>query len=163
MVTSKQLKAFILNAELAWERVVFSYDRNTTPITIGEFDYYKLPSRFSTRGKIFRHYRQYWSAVYANRMICSAEFRSIRGWLYAPDADTGGLPYQVLGVKIVKQTCSRIIVDAVLADPAVERMTVRYIISRNPGTGAMTIILRKSPYDDYRYAPCNRTSAKSPR
>lgn len=53
MASRKRLMAFIQNAEKAWEKVVFSYDLNSPPIRIGDFDYYRLPLRFSTRIKIF--------------------------------------------------------------------------------------------------------------
>ncbi|MGF7032432.1 hypothetical protein J2T17_003355 [Paenibacillus mucilaginosus] len=58
MVTRNRLIAFIQNAELAWELVVFSFNRRTTPITFNEIDYYRLPFRFSTRTKVFQYYRR---------------------------------------------------------------------------------------------------------
>lgn len=163
MVTRNRLIAFIQNAELAWERVVFSFNIRTTPITFNEIDHYRLPFRFSTRTKVFQYYRRFWSTVYANRMICSAGFRNVRGRLYSPDADTGGLPSKVLGLRIIRQTNTRIIADAVLDDPSLGRITIRYVISRNPNTGALTIILRRDRTPDYRYEPCMRRSTRSSR
>lgn len=161
MVSRKRLMAFIQNAEKAWEKVVFSYDLNSPPIRIGDFDYYRLPLRFSTRIKIFRYYRQFWNNVYANLMICSAGFKNIRGRLYSPDADTGGLPSRVLGLKIIKQTSTNIIVDAILGIPGdsiADGETIRYFILRNPSTQVLTINLRRSRYADYRYDPCKKKS-----
>lgn len=157
MVSRKRLVAFIQNAEMAWETVVFSYDPNRRPIRIGDFDYYRLPLRFSTRIKIFRYYRQFWSNRYANRMICSAGFKKIRGRLYSPDADTGGLPSRVLSLTIINQTSTNIILDAILGlpgDSIADGETVRYFILRNPSTEALTIKLRRSRFADYRYDPC---------
>lgn len=161
MVSRNRLIAFIQNAEMAWERVVFSYDLNSKPIRIGDFDYYKLPLRFSTRIKIFRYYRQFWNSLYANRMICSAGFKNIRGRLYSPDADTGGLTSRVLELKIKNQSSTNIIVDAILGMPGDsidDGETVRYSILRNPTTEVLTINLRRSRFADYRYDPCIKGS-----
>ncbi|MFC6229923.1 hypothetical protein ACFQI7_19020 [Paenibacillus allorhizosphaerae] len=68
------------------------------------------------------------------------------------------MPEKVLRAAIIRQTNTRVIVDAVLDDPAGEQLTVRYVMNRNPDTGKLTIISRRDKYPDYRYDPCVKRS-----
>ncbi|WP_429312043.1 DL-endopeptidase inhibitor IseA family protein [Paenibacillus mucilaginosus] len=158
IVTKNQLLAFVRNAENAWTRVVYSFDERTTPITINEINWYRLPLRFSTRSKIFQYYRRYWSRVYANRLTCSVGFRNIRGRLYSPNADPPILQDTVTGIRIIRQTSTRITVEANFDYP--EPIPARYVIAHNPATGALKIISRRSRIPDFRYEPCSRGSSR---
>jgi hypothetical protein len=152
--TPSELKALIDAAEGVWFEVFYSGDDNES-VSVGGWEFYLLPLKFSTKEKIIAYFRRYWGATMSNRMFCNLYTIKRNNRLYVLAGDPGIFTTIPRRVKVTSRTATRIRVTAVLSmseDHDEETMVVRYLIGKS-GTALRVLDRNKK---DERFTKCQK-------